>query len=167
MIAPHNSELEISMALFGADEAFDIEESPRKNAIEARRVLSKLIPVFSWRCSSEKCPTITVASFFQLTISLWMVHFSYNSYNLTISYNSYLAYEVVFLHHLRNSTGPKGTPLEYFRLCETFFENKNFPCFNFWRFAKEWMLEKPQGVPPFSFFGIVRFFSENKNFSAL
>ena len=27
------------MALFGADEAFDIEESPRKNAIEARRVL--------------------------------------------------------------------------------------------------------------------------------
>ena len=56
-----------------------------------------------------------------------MVHFSYNSYNLTISYNSYLAYEVVFLHHLRNSTGPKGTPLEYFRLCETFFFEKNFP----------------------------------------
>ena len=40
------------------------------------------------------------------------------------SYSSYLAYEVVFLHHLRNSTGPKGTPLEYFRLCETFFQKK-------------------------------------------
>ena len=40
-------------------------------------------------------------------------------------YNSYLAYEVVFLHHLRNSTGPKGgTPLEYFRLCQTFFKKK-------------------------------------------
>ena len=38
--------------------------------------------VFSRRFSSEKCPTITVASFFsffrQTTISLWLGHFSYN-----------------------------------------------------------------------------------------
>ena len=100
----------------------------------------------------EKNPTITVGSFFQLTISLWMVHFSYNSYNLTISYNSYLAYEVVFLHHLRNSTGPKGTPLEYFRLCETFFEfffTEGSPS-NFLIFSDR-MVEKPQRVP-LSFF---------------
>ena len=32
----------------------------------------------------QKGPTITVCSFFQPTISVWMVHFSYNSYNLTI-----------------------------------------------------------------------------------
>ena len=59
----------------------------------------------------------------------------FSAYNLTLngpiflqflqSYNSYLASEVVFLHHLRNSTGPKGTPFEYLRLCETF--EKNFP----------------------------------------
>ena len=29
----------------------------------------------------------------------------------------------VFLHRLRNSTGSKGTPLEYCRLCETLFQN--------------------------------------------
>ena len=28
----------------------------------------------------------------------------------------------VFLHHLRNSTGPKGTPLEYFRLWDFFWK---------------------------------------------
>ena len=59
----------------------------------------------------------------------WVVFFSLQSHSewstfLTISYNSYLAYEVVFLHHLRNSTGPKGTPLEYFRLGETFSKKK-------------------------------------------
>ena len=32
----------------------------------------------------------------------------------------------VFLHHLRNSTGPKDTPLKCFRLCETFFEKQFF-----------------------------------------
>ena len=32
------------------------------------------------------------------------------------------AYEVVLLHHLRNSRGPKGTPLEFLRHCEAFFE---------------------------------------------
>ena len=36
--------------------------------------------VFSWRFSSEKSPTVTVASFFsrQTTISPWLAHFSYN-----------------------------------------------------------------------------------------
>ena len=90
-----------------------------------------------------------------------MVNFSYNSYNLTISYNSYLAYEVVFLHHLRNSTGPKGTPLEYFRLCETFFRKKftKGPPFNFLIFSNRMDVEKSQRVPLSVFFGIVRLFS--------
>ena len=39
--------------------------------------------------------------------------------------NGAQAYEVVFLHHLRNSTGPKGTPLENFWLWETFFEKNS------------------------------------------
>ena len=84
------------------------------------------------------------------------------SYNFSISYNSYLAYEVVFLHHLRNSTGPKGTPLEYFRLCETFFEKKftKLSPFNLLIFSDRMDVEKSQRVPPFSFFGIVRFFSK-------
>ena len=51
----------------------------------------------------------------------------FSAYNLTLNgpfslqflqshnfYNSYLAYEVVFLHNLRNSTGPKGTPFRIF-----------------------------------------------------
>ena len=83
------------------------------------------------------------------------------TYNFSISYNSYLANEVVFLHHLRNSTGPKGTPLEYFRLRETFFSKKNFTegsPFNF-LFSDRMDDEKSQRVSPFSFFGIVRLFS--------
>ena len=65
----------------------------------------------------------------------------------------------MFLHHLRNSTGPKGTPLEYFRVppsnfstkgppfqffrhCETFFQisfSPKRPPSNFDDFATEWM----------------------------
>ena len=68
----------------------------------------------------------------------------------------------VFLHHLRNSTGQKGTPLEYFRLCETFFWKKNhqrvLSPFNFLIFSDRMDVEKSQR-PPFSvFFGIVRLF---------
>ena len=99
-----------------------------------------------------------MGSFFQLTISPWMVHFSYN---LTISYNSYLAYEVVFSHHLRNSTGPKGTPLEYFRLWETFFEKKispKGPPSIFWYFQTEWMLKNPKGSPIHQYFDILKSF---------
>ena len=120
-----------------------------------------LVDAFSLK---EKSPTITVGSFFQLTISLWMVHFSYNSYNFSISYNSYLANEVVFLHHLRNSTGPKDTSLEYFRLCETFsriFFTEG-PHRQVFYFQTEWMLKNPKGSPLSGFFGIERLF---QNFS--
>ena len=92
-----------------------------------------------------------------------MVHFSYNSYNLTISYNSYLAYEVVFLNHLRSSTGAKGTPLECFRLCVTFFAKKKVftegSPFYFWYFPTEGMLKNPKGSP-FQFFRHWDFFQK-------
>ncbi len=39
-LSQKQSQLEELSAPFGADEAFDIEDSPRKNAIEARRTLS-------------------------------------------------------------------------------------------------------------------------------
>ena len=42
-----------------------------------------LVGAFSFK---EKSPTITVGSFFQPTISLWMVHFSYNPYNLILQF---------------------------------------------------------------------------------
>ena len=106
----------------------------------------------------KKSPTITVGSFFQLTISLWMVHFSYKSYNFL---QFLLSLRSVFLHHLRNSTGPKGTPLEYFRFCETFFEKKilteGSPSI-FWNFSTERMLKNPKGSPLQLFFGTVRLF---------
>ena len=90
-----------------------------------------------------------------------MVHFSYNSYNLTISYNSYLTYEVVFFHHLRNSKVPKSTPLEYFRLCETFFQKKSpkGPSFNFLILSDRMDVEKPERVPLSVFWHCETFFN--------
>ena len=76
-----------------------------------------LVGAFSLK---KKSPTIIVGSYF-------------SAYNLTLNgplflqFSQFLAYEVVLLHHLRNSTGSKGTPLEYFRLCETLFSKKKSP----------------------------------------
>ena len=106
----------------------------------------------------EKCPTIAVTYLFflfQLTISLWMVHFSYNSYNLTISqflnFLQFLAYEVVFLCHLRNSTGPKsifGSVRLFFR--KNFFtEGSHLQFLDF--FGQNGFWKIPNG-PPFQFF---------------
>ena len=100
----------------------------------------------------EKSPTITVGSFFS-----WQSHSEWS-----FSYNSYLAYEVVFLQHLRNSTGPKGTtPLEYFRLCETSFEKKSpkGPPFNFLILSDRMDVEKSQRVC-FQFFRHCETFSK-------
>ncbi|XP_063714091.1 dynein axonemal heavy chain 5-like isoform X5 [Symsagittifera roscoffensis] len=47
------SELEISAAPFGADVAFDIDDSPRKNAIEARRTLRKIYSSWGVNMSSD------------------------------------------------------------------------------------------------------------------
>ena len=87
------------------------------------------------------------------------------------SYNSYLANLKYWRKSLRSSIltsskklkGPKGTPLEYFRLSETFFSKKNSPkgppfnLFGVFRQNGCWKIPK---VPPFSFFGIVRLFSK-------
>ena len=82
-----------------------------------------------------------------------MVHFSYNSYNLTFSqflnFLQFLAYEVVFLYHLRISTGPKsifGSVRLFFE--KTFFSPKG-PTFKFLIFLDRMDFEKSQMVPPF------------------
>ena len=104
---------------------------------------------------TEKSPTITVGSFFSRLKS----HSEWSTFLtiLTISnfYNSYLAYEIVFLYYLRNSRRPKGTPLEYFRLCETFFEG---PPSIFLIFSDRMDVEKLQWVLLFIFFSFVRLF---------
>ena len=90
------------------------------------------------------------------------------------------------LHYLAQRTEPKWfylffrvtyqtgrdqrvPPFNFFRHCETFFLEIFFrffpqrvpPAF-FWCFATQWMLENPKGFPLSVFFGIVRFFPENK-----
>ena len=93
----------------------------------------------------EKSPTITVGSLFQLTISLWMVHFSYNSYNF-----------LQFLLRLRSIftsskklNGAKGYSRRVFS-AETFFRKKNSPkgpTFNFLIFSDRMDVEKSHMVP--------------------
>ena len=80
----------------------------RKEKNPTITVGSFLVGAFSLK---EKSPTITVGSFFSadnLTLNSPLFLQFLQSYNF---YNSYLAYEVVFLNHLRSSTGH----------CETFF----------------------------------------------
>ena len=110
-----------------------------------------LVGAFSLK---EKSPTITVGSFFSadnLTLNGPLFLQFLQTYNFSISYNSYLAYEVVFLHHLRNSTRPKGTPLEYFRLCETFirkfFSTEGSPLSFFTFSRKPTNPDVPKGSP--------------------
>ena len=114
-----------------------------------------LVGAFSLK---EKSPTITVGSFFSadnLTLNGPLFLQFLQTYNFSISYNSYLAYEVVFLHHLRNSTRPKGTPLEYFRLCETFirkfFSTEGSP-FHFLLFQGNLQTRTCLKGPPLDFF---------------
>ena len=79
-----------------------------------------------------------------------MIHFSYNSYNFTISYNSYLAYELVFLHHLRNSTGPKGPSFQFFSALWDFFEkeiHRRVPLQFFDIFRQNGCRKIPKGPP--------------------
>ena len=103
-----------------------------------------LVGAFSLK---ERSPTITVGSFFQPTISLngpLFLQFL-QSYNFC---NTYLAYEVVFLHHLRNSTGPKGTPLEW-DFSKKITKGSPLQFFDIFRQKGCWKIPKS---PPFSFF---------------
>ena len=106
----------------------------------------------------EKSPTITVGSFFSAD-------------NLTLNgplflqflnFLQFLAYEVVYLYHLRNSTGPKSIFGSVRLFFEIFFSPKG-PTFNFLIFLDRMDFEKSQMVPPFSFFGIVRLFSRKNS----
>ena len=112
-----------------------------------------------WRFLSAPFPLKKKARLLQRVV--------FSAYNLTLNgpfflqflqsynfHNSYLAYEVIFLYHLRNSTGPKCTHLEYIRLCETFFRKKltKESPFTFLIFSDRMDVEKSRRVPPFSFF---------------
>ena len=110
--------------------------------------LSQWVVFFSWQSHSEWSNFLTILTILQF---------------LNFFYNSYLAYEVLFLHHLRNSTGPKGTPLEYFRLWDLFFRKiifspKGLP-FNFfsalWDFFQFFFIK---GSPIHQYFDILKSF---------
>ena len=82
-----------------------------------------LVGAFSLK---EKSPTITLSSFFSfsadnLTLNGPLFLQFLQSYNFSTSqfFLQFLAYEVVFLYHLRNSTGPKSI----FGSVILFFEN--------------------------------------------
>ena len=76
----------------------------------------------------------------------------------------------VFPRNISYQARPKSPPFQFFRHCETFFSDfffRNFfsskgpPCI-FLMFCDKMDVGKSQRVPPFSFFGIVRFFPEKK-----
>ena len=73
----------------------------------------------------------------------------------------------VFPRNIPYPARPKGPPSNFFQHCETFFPGifflKGSP-FNFLLFCDRMDVGKSHSPPPFSFFGTVRFFSENKNF---
>ena len=126
-----------------------------------------LVGAFSLK---EKSPTITVGSFFSfstdnLTLNGPLFIQFLQSYNFSISqflnFLQLLAYEKVFLYHLRNSTGPRsifGSVRLFFR---NFFSPKGLT-FNFLIFLDRMDFEKSQMVPPFSFFRHCETFFEKK-----
>ena len=73
----------------------------------------------------------------------------------------------VFPRNIPYRTRPKSPLFNFFRHCETFFFGifftKESPCI-FLMFCDRMDVGKSQRVPPFSFFGIVRFFPENDFF---
>ena len=85
-----------------------------------------LVGAFSLK---EKSPTITVGSFFSLQFhsewSMFLTIFMSHEFLLAKYFYFFKSLRSIFTSS-KNSTGPKGTPLEYFRLSETFFRKK-FP----------------------------------------
>ena len=96
-----------------------------------------------------------------------MAFLFFNPHELTkIVLKSSTKYNCTKLHYLVKRTEPKrfflfsrGPPSNFFRHCETFFPEI------FLLFCDRMDVGKSQKVPPFSFFGTVRFFSKNRNFS--
>ena len=117
----------------------------------------------------EKSPTITVGSFFSwhnltlngpLFLQFLQSHTFLQFLLSKFINNGAKAYEVVFLHHLRNSTGPKCTPLEYFWVCETFSEKNVSQRVHsiFLEFSDRTDVEKSQRVPLLVFSALWDFF---------
>ena len=94
-----------------------------------------------------------------------MVHFSCNSYNLTISqflnFLQFLVYEVVFLYHLRNSTGPGSIFGSVSLFFENFFFTEGSHLQFFDIFGQNGFWKIPNG-PPFQFFSALWDFFRKK-----
>ena len=137
--------------------------------LDQRQVLSpKHSIIFSRRFSSEKSPTITVASFFRQTFFTHRVCTTFCELFTFTKSTQYLILNASKGLYLEMQN-PEGSPFPIFRRyetfsahffgCETFFRNfltssKGPPSF-FRGFATEWMLKRPKG-PPFTFFGTTR-----------
>ena len=129
-----------------------------------------LVGAFSLK---EKSPTLTVSSFFcffQLTISLWVVHFSYNSAILrrrqTLLQRVPLSVFTFSRKHTQPDV-PKGSPLWiFFGTVRLFFEKifivpKGSPLRVFSYFATECMLIHHKGSPLLHFSALCDFFWKN------
>ena len=94
-----------------------------------------------------------------------MVHFSYNSYNLTISqfFTILSLRSSIFIISFKKLNGPKSI----FGSVRLFFQKKFFhrrvPPSIFWYFWTEWILKIPKWSPLSVFFGIVRLFLKKKS----
>ena len=112
---------------------------------------------FSRRFSREKCPTLTVASFFSFFFvrlqshSDWATFLTIETTKTTSIRGQVRSAEIsakgsplslfIFLRNLQNRKRPKGPPFQFFSaLCEIFFEN----------------FLRSQRSPPFEFFDILQ-----------
>ena len=115
-----------------------------------------VLSIFRKLCASwalDIAPTLDVPVLFSLsadnlTLNGPLFLQFLQSYNFSIShFLQFLAYEVVFSYHLRNSTGPKsifGSVRLFFR--KKFF-HRRFPLSIFWYFWTEWILKNPKWSP--------------------
>ena len=134
--------------------------------------------VFSRRFSSEKCPTLSVASFFFVRLqshSDWATFLTIETTKTTsirgqvrsaeISAKGSPFHFLFFYRNLQNRTRLKGSI--FFRHCATFFENflmsQKSPLSSFLIFCNRIYVNKAQRVPPFTFFGTMRHFLKEKN----
>ena len=134
---------------------------------------------FSRRFSSEKCPTLTVASFFLFFFvrpqtSSRMYHFLQKLIKLLrpSPANANLVQRVpllflTFLRNLQNQKRLKGPPFQFFfgtlRLFSKIFCLKRVPLSSFLMFCNRIYVNKAQRVPLFTFFGTMRHFLEKND----
>ena len=151
-----------------------------KEKSPAITVGSFLVGAFSLK---EKSPTITVSIFFlfQLTISLWMVHFLQFSWSTnchTCNFYWHLAGYGFFWGMPSRRTWVRVQPWPKIFLCKFFsalwyffsqiflMSPKGPPSF-FPILQKNGFSKTPKGPPPFTFFGTMRLIGDQKNFEKI